>query len=38
MKGYWIALYKKIDNQENLKMYAEKVTEYSYKLWRKTSG
>jgi len=27
MKGYWIALYKKIDNQENLKMYAEKVTD-----------
>ena len=26
MKGYWIALYKKIDNPNNLKNYAEKVT------------
>ena len=23
MKGYWIALYKKIENQENLKKYGE---------------
>ena len=26
MKGYWIALYKKINNSENLKKYAEIVT------------
>ena len=26
MKAYWIALYKKIDNQENIKNYSEKVT------------
>ena len=26
MKGYWIALYKKIENKENLKNYANKVT------------
>ena len=26
MKAYWISLYLKIDNQENLKKYAEKVT------------
>ena len=26
MKGYWISLYTKIDNQENLKKYAETVT------------
>ena len=26
MKGYWIALYKKIDNIDNLKNYAAKVT------------
>ena len=25
-KGYWIALYKKIENIDNLKNYAEKVT------------
>ena len=25
-KGYWISLYTKIDNQENLKKYAETVT------------
>ncbi len=25
-KGYWISLYIKIDNQENLKQYAETVT------------
>jgi len=25
-KGYWISLYFKIDNQENLKRYAETVT------------
>ena len=25
-KGYWISLYKKIDNLENLKKYAEVVT------------
>ncbi len=24
-KGYWISLYTKIDNQENLKKYAETV-------------
>jgi len=27
MKAYWITLYKSIDNLENLKKYAEKVTE-----------
>ena len=27
MKAYWIALYKNIDNSENLKIYAEKVTD-----------
>ena len=27
MKGYWIALYKRIDSQENLKKYGSKVTE-----------
>ena len=27
MKAYWIALYKRIDNQENLKNYGSKVTE-----------
>ena len=27
MKVYWIALYKKIDSQENIKKYSEKVTE-----------
>ena len=26
MKGYWIALYKKIDNSDNLKKYGEIVT------------
>ena len=26
MKGYWVALYKKIDSAENLKNYATKVT------------
>ena len=26
MKGYWIALYKKIDSMDNLKNYASKVT------------
>ena len=26
MKGYWIALYKKIDNKESLKDYSSKVT------------
>ena len=25
-KGYWVSLYIKIDNEENLKRYAEKVT------------
>ena len=25
-KGYWISLYTKVDNQENLKKYAETVT------------
>ena len=25
-KGYWISLYTKIENQENLKKYAEVVT------------
>ena len=27
MKAYWIALYKRIDSQENLKDYGSKVTE-----------
>ena len=27
MKAYWIALYKKIDSQENIKKYGEEVTE-----------
>jgi len=27
MKAYWIALYKRIDSQENIKNYGEKVTE-----------
>ena len=26
MKGYWVALYKKIDNAKNLKDYSAKVT------------
>tara|TARA_B110001454_G_C12407919_1_gene303804 strand:- start:124 stop:420 length:297 start_codon:yes stop_codon:yes gene_type:complete len=26
MKGYWIALYKKIDNSDNLKKYGDTVT------------
>ena len=26
MKGYWVALYKKIDSAENLKDYSTKVT------------
>ena len=26
MKGYWIALYKKIGDMDNLKNYAAKVT------------
>jgi len=26
MKGYWVALYKKIDNTKNLKDYSTKVT------------
>ena len=26
MKAYWISLYTKVDNQENLKKYAEIVT------------
>ena len=26
MKAYWISLYLKVDNQENLKKYAEAVT------------
>ena len=27
MKGYWIALYKKIESQENIKEYVERVTD-----------
>ena len=27
MKAYWIALYKNIDSSENIKNYAEKVTD-----------
>jgi uncharacterized protein (DUF1330 family) len=27
MRVYWIALYKRIDNQENIKKYGTKVTE-----------
>ena len=27
MKAYWIALYKSIDSQENIKKYAKEVTE-----------
>ena len=27
MKAYWIALYKNIDSQENIKKYAKEVTE-----------
>ena len=26
MKGYWISSYKKVENQDNLKKYAEAVT------------
>ena len=26
MKGYWVSLYTNIENQENLKKYAETVT------------
>ena len=26
MRGYWISLYTKVENQENLKKYAEVVT------------
>ena len=26
MKAYWISLYTKVDNQENLKRYSETVT------------
>ena len=26
-KGYWIALYKKIDNQENIQNYSKKVAD-----------
>ena len=26
MKGYWISLYSKVNNQDNLKRYAESVT------------
>ena len=26
MKGYWISLYKKVENQENLKKYVAKKT------------
>jgi uncharacterized protein (DUF1330 family) len=26
MRGYWVALYKKIDNTENLKNYSDRVT------------
>ena len=26
MKGYWISLYTKIENQQNLKKYSEIVT------------
>ena len=26
MKGYWISLYTKVNNQENIKKYAETVT------------
>ena len=37
MKGYWIALYKKINNSENLKKYGEIVTpiirNFGGKLW-----
>ena len=25
-KGYWISLYTKVENQENLKRYAETIT------------
>ena len=27
MKAYWIALYKSIDSQENIKKYSERVTD-----------
>ena len=26
MKGYWVSLYTKIENEENLKMFAQTVT------------
>ena len=36
MKVYWIALYKKIDSQENIKNYADKSYRNFKKLWWKT--
>ena len=34
MKAYWISVYKEVENQENLKKYAEVVTPIIKKLWR----
>ena len=33
-KGYWISLYLKVENQENLKKYAEAVTLIIKRFWR----
>jgi len=30
MKGYWIAIYKKIESQENLGDYGKKATQAHY--------
>ena len=37
MKGYWIALYKKIDTKKILKIMQKKLQNFK-KLWWKTSG
>jgi uncharacterized protein (DUF1330 family) len=33
MKAYWISLYVKVENQDNLKRYAETVTPIIKKFW-----
>ena len=35
MKAYWIALYKRIDSQENIKKLWGKSHQNNKKLWRK---
>ena len=38
MKGYWIALYKKIESMDNLKSYAAKATKIIQSYWRQSTS